>query len=100
MQAPGAAAPLTRAAGTQIKPYQAFVGGQDFTATGFYAVLGPLMGVPDASRFATEDLIAETLVGGPPLSARWSRAAPRGLAPKSSKARCRRATAMHWQARR
>ena len=57
----------TRALGAQIKPYQAFFGGQDFTATGFYSVLGPLMGVPDASRFATEDLIADTLVGGPPL---------------------------------
>lgn len=90
----------TRAPGAQIKPYQAFVGGQDFTATGFYSVLGPLMGVPDASRFATEDLIADTLVGGPPLSARCSRAALPSPDPDGSRARRRRATATRWQARR
>lgn len=84
--------------GAQIKPYQAFVGGQDFTATGFYSVLGPLMGVPDASRFATEDLVADTLVGGPPLPARRSTAA---LWPLMTAGRGRRrATATRWQARR
>ncbi|KAK9819268.1 hypothetical protein WJX81_001279 [Elliptochloris bilobata] len=48
--------------GCTVKPYQAFIGGQDFTSSSFYNIFGPILGVPDASRGATEDLIAEALV--------------------------------------
>ena len=46
----------------QISPYQAFIGGRDFTANQFYNFFGPILGVPDASHGATEDLIADALV--------------------------------------
>lgn len=49
-------------AGAQISPYQAFIGGRDFTANQFYNFFGPILGVPDASHGATEDLIADALV--------------------------------------
>ena len=94
---------LTRSTGVQIRPYQAFIGGQDFKASGFYSVVGPLMGVPDASRFATEDLIAETTVCGPLLCDPWSRAASPHFTinmPVSSTARHRPGAATRWQARR